>query len=310
MNGTDYFGVFYPHNILAIFADRLSTEAAMELGKTEDAAALRKIFETALADLRASLKAGCIEEEGVRWIPNSPGNKGGSRWGVLYAAFPGGLMEAQDPLIMGSLKKIERSISPGGQPVHTGWMEDGAWVGITLDNVAETHLVLGDGDAAIRYLYSSLNHATPLYTWCEERGLEPGAKKTSGDRQHLWTPVAVLRLLRDAMVMEQGDRLHLGLGTARSWLQQGKTVGVSEAPTHFGTVTYRIDSDLKNRTLRAEVHPTWRRIPREIVLHLRHPQRARIRNVTVNGRPSQEFDAEKELVRLPAREPHYVVAKY
>jgi hypothetical protein len=189
-------------------------------------------------------------------------------------------------------------------------MEDGAWVGITLDNVAETRLVLGDGDAAIRYLYSSLNHATPLYTWCEERGLEPGTKKTSGDRQHLWTPVAVVRLLRDAMVMEQGDRLHLGLGTARSWLQDGKTVGVREAPTHFGTVTYRIDSDLGHQALHAEVHPVWRRAPREVVLHLRHPQRARIRTVTVNGRPSREFDAERELVRLPAGGPLQVIASY
>ena len=310
MNGTDYFGLFYPHNILAIFADRLSAEAAVDLGRPSEAAELRKIFETALADLRASFKTGCIEEEGVRWIPNSPGNRGGSRWGVLYAAFPAGLMEADDPLLTGSLKKIEHSISAGGQPVHTGWMEDGAWVGITLDNVAETHLMLGNGDAAIRYLYSSLNHATPLYTWCEERGLEPGTRKTSGDRQHLWTPVAVLRLLRDAMVMEQGDRLHLGLGTARNWLQQGKTVGIREAPTHFGTVSYRIDSDVKNRTLRAEIHPVWRRAPCEIVLHLRHPGRARMRTVTVNGRPSREVDFEREFVRLPAGEPLQVIANY
>ena len=37
MNGADYFGVFYPHNILAIFADRLSAEAAVDLGKPAEA---------------------------------------------------------------------------------------------------------------------------------------------------------------------------------------------------------------------------------------------------------------------------------
>jgi len=309
MNGSDYFGIFYPHNILAIFADRLSAEAAVELGKPAEAAPLRQIFETAMADLRASLETGCIQEDGFRWIPNSPGNRGGSRWGVLYALFPAGLMEPDDPLVTGSLKKIEHSISAGGQPVHTGWMEDGAWVGITLDNVAETHLALGNGDAAVRYLYSSLNHGTPLYTWCEERGLEPGTKKTSGDRQHLWTPVAVLRCLRDALVMEQGDRLHLGLGTARSWLQQGKTVGVREAPTHFGAVSYRIASDLRHQTIRAEIRAVWHQAPREIMLHLRHPQRGRMRTVTVNGRTS-EFDAGKEFVRLPQGGPFEVIATY
>ena len=184
MNGSDFFGIFYTHNILATFADRLSAEAAVELGKQAEATELRKIYESALQDLRASLQAGCIQEEGYRWIPDSPDNRGGSRWGMLYALFPAGLMEPGDPLITGSLKKIEHSISAGGQPVHTGWMEDGAWVGITLDNVAETHLALGNGDAAMRYLYSSLNHGTPLYTWCEERGL------ATGNEEDEWRPPA------------------------------------------------------------------------------------------------------------------------
>jgi hypothetical protein len=310
MNGADYFGVFYPHNIMATFADRLSADVAAELGKPAEAGELRKIYERALAALLASLKMGCIQEEGYRWIPGSPGNPSGSRWGALYALFPAGLIGPADPLVTGTLRKIEHSISVGGQPVHTGWMEDGVWVGITLDNLAEAHLAIGDGDAAIRYLYSSLNHGTPLYTWCEERGQEPSAKKISGDRQHLWAPVAVLRLLRDALVMEQAERLHLGLGTARSWLQQGKTVGVREAPTHFGTVSYRIESDVTHRTIRADVQPPRRRTVQEIVLHLRHPERAALKGVTINGRATGEFDRQNEWVRLPQEGPLRVVAAY
>ncbi len=310
MNGSDYFGVFYAHNILSIFADRLSTEAALELGRHAEAAELQKISESALDALRASLELGCIREEGYSWIPNSPGNRGGSRWGMLYALFPAGLLAAGDPLLRGSLKHIERSISAGGQPVHTGWMENGAWVGITLDNVAEAHLALGNGDEAVRYLYSSLNHGTPLYTWCEERGLEPNDKKTSGDRQHLWTPVAVLRLLRDAFVMEQGDSLHLALGTARSWLQPGKSIGIRKAPTHFGTVSYRIEADTNNRLIRAEIDPPARRAPREILLHLRHPERMKMRTVTVNGQPSSDFNAQMESIRLRAGTPLHVVVTY
>ena len=300
MNGSDFFGVFYAHNILTIFADRLSAEAAAEFGDAAGAAELRKIYDAALEAFRASLEIGCIREEGYRWIPNSPGNRGGSKWGMLYALFPAGLLAADDPLVTGSLKYIERTISAGGQPVHTGWMADGAWVGITLDNVAEAHLALGNGDDAVRYLYSSLNHGTPLYTWCEERGLEPNDKKTSGDRQHLWTPVAVLRLLRDSLVMEQGDCLHLARGTARSWLRPGKSVGVQKAPTHFGEVSYRIEPDARSQVIRAWVEPPARQTPREIVLHVRHPERAKMRAVTVNGRQSSGFDAEKETVRLLA----------
>jgi hypothetical protein len=296
MNGDDYFGVFYPHNILAVFADALSVEAAGILGEPDTE--LRRIHETALNDLRASLKKGSIREDGFQWIPGSPANTAGSRWGTLYALYPTRILEADDPLVTGTLKKMEFIISPGGQPVHTGWMVDGTWVAISLDNLAETHLVLGQGDTAIAYLYSTLNHGTPLHTWCEERGLEPGAKKTSGDRQHLWTPVAVVRFLRDALVMEQPDGLHLGLATARSWLTQGKTVGVREAPTYFGNLTYKIESDVDNGAIRSEIAAPDREPVKTIVLHLRHPQRKPMLRVTVNGAPSQEFDAKNELVRI------------
>ena len=37
-------------------------------------------------------------------------------------------------------------MSPGGIPVHTGWMPEGMWVAITLDNIAAAHLARGDGD--------------------------------------------------------------------------------------------------------------------------------------------------------------------
>jgi len=310
MNGSDYFGVFYTHNVLAVFADQLSVQAAETLGQAGQLGELRGIHDSGLRDLRASLRKGAIHQDDFQWIPGSPANPTGSRWGDLYTLFPTGILEPGDPLVVGTLKKIEQSISPGGQPVHTGWMEDGAWVAITLDNVAEAHLALGNGDIAIAYLYSTLNHGTPLYTWCEERGQEPQTKKTSGDRQHLWTPLAVVRFLRDSMVMEQSDRLHLGLATARSWLHQGATVGVREAPTHFGNVSYKIQSDVDKGVIRAEITPPAREPSKEIVLHLRHPQYKKIRHVTVNG-ASHNFEPQNELVRLaPARETLNVEATY
>ena len=311
MNGDDYFGIFYTHNVLSVFADALSVDAAEILGHSDRLPELRHIHESAADDLRASLRKGAIHEDDFEWIPDSAGNLLGSRWGSLYAFYPTRLLQGEDPLVTGTLKKIERKISPGGQPVHTGWMEDGAWVAITVDMVAESHLALGHGDTAIAYLYSSLNHGTPMYTWCEERGLDPGTKETSGDRQHLWTPVAVVRFLRDALVMEQPDGLHLGLATARSWLHQGQTVGVRQAPTHFGEVTYQIKSDVENGVIRAEITPPDREQPKAIILHLRHPAHKPMRRVTVNGKPIQDFEAKNELVRLsPAKETLRVEAFY
>ena len=127
------------------------------------------------------------------------------------------------------------------------------WVAITLDNIAEAHLVRDEGDAASQLLYATLNHGTPLYTWCEERGQQPNTTQTSGDRQHLWTPVAVVRFLRDALVMEDGDRLHLARGIDRSWLDSGREVGIENAATHFGRLTYRFSLDRAQTKLSGEI---------------------------------------------------------
>ncbi len=310
MHGKDYFGVFYTHNILAVYADKLALEAAEILGKRENTAELREIYQRGCADLLASLDAGAIEESGYRWIPGSAGDASGSRWGVLYALFPTELLEPRHALIDGTVRKMQQALSPGGQPINTGWMADGAWVAATLDNLAEALLRRGEADRATGYLYSTLNHATPLYSWCEERGQEAGTKKISGDRQHLWTPLAVVRYTRDALVYEQGETLHLAAGTARTWLEPGKSVAIRGASTHFGDVSYRITPDSGRGVLRAEIEPPTRRPASRIVLHLRHPQHAALKRVLVNGKPWSDFDAQAETVSLPVTGPIKVEAIY
>ncbi|MDP4184295.1 MAG: hypothetical protein Q8862_03920, partial [Bacteroidota bacterium] len=225
MNDGDLYGVYIPHNIFSVYADRCTLEAAEILNKTDDIAELKKIFETAHKDLLTALDRGAINEGDYRWIPGVPGKTGGSSWGSLYAVSPCKLIDPNHKLVTGTIRRIESNISRGGQPLHNGWMDDGSWVAITLDNLAEAKLAQGNGDAAVKYLYSTLNHGTPLYTWCEERGQEPNTTKTSGDRQHLWTPVAIVRILRDMFVLEDGKGINLAVGTAREWLASGKMVG-------------------------------------------------------------------------------------
>ena len=103
---------------------------------------------------------------------------------------------------------------------------------------------------------------------------------------------------RNMLVMEGGDSLWLARGTPRVWLEQGKTISVTNAPTHFGTVSYEIVSDAGNGTIAATVEMPSRRAPKAILLRLRHPKAASIKSVTMNGRPWTDFDAAKEAIRL------------
>jgi hypothetical protein len=276
-NDASNYGVFLPHNIWAVYADQLTLEAAEILGLKSEAAELRAVYETARTDLLDTLRRGAITEKDFQYIPGVAGKTSGSRWGALNATYPFHLLAPDDALITGTIRKMESKMSPGGIPMHTGWMEEGMWVAITLDNLAETLLLRGESDAVARYLYATLNHGTPFYTWCEERGPEPGAPKIVGDRQHLWTPIAVVRLLRDSLVFENGDTLHLARGADRSWLARGP-LGGSGFATHFGPVSYTLTQVDATHVI-GEVSLTAGRLPAKLQVHVRLPDGKKIATV-------------------------------
>jgi len=279
MNDDDFYGVYFPHNIWAVYGDKLSLEAAQILNQSADIQELQIIYEAAFSDLIAGLEKGAIIEDGYRWIPGIANKTSGSRWGVLNALAPCELLPKDHELIEGTLHHLEANMSPGGIPLNMGWMADGLWVAIALDNLAAVHLLRGNGDAAAEYLYACLNHATPLYTWCEERQQDAGTEKCSGDRQHLWTPVSVLRTIRDFLVMEDHSVLQLAKGASRSWLKSGEEVGISEAPTHFGTVSYKMVFNEEKKEVVGSIQFPNRTAPEKVELHVRLPKGLKVVSV-------------------------------
>ena len=271
-----------PHNILTVFADALTLETAKILQQSGDVSELQQIYQTALHDLLQVLEAGAISEEGYRWIPGVAGKTDGSRWGVLYACYPCNILPAHHPLINGTIRKLESHLSPGGIPVNTGWLKDGLWVAMALDNLAEAQLHRGQGDAAVRYLYATLNHGTPLFSWCEERGQEAGASNCTGDLQHLWTPLAVSRFIRDALVMEEEDTLHLARGTARQWLDNNQILSARDLMTHFGKVSYELCYFKSKGFLKGSIELNGGKAPM-LTLHVRLPDNKRVITLSDNN---------------------------
>lgn len=265
--GDDIWGVFLPHNIWAVYGDLLAAEAARILGLEGDARELDASAARGLDDLRIALDIGAIDDGPTRWIPGSPGRTSGSRWGALNVAYPTRVLEPDHPLVSGTVEHVRRHVSAGGIPMNMGWMRDGMWVAIALDNLAEVLLTRDDGRSAVDLLYAVLNHATPLVTWCEERGPEPGTQRASGDRQHLYTPVSVVRFVRDALVMEHPDGLHLGLGVHPGWLGPLQRVGVHSAPTALGRVSWEFTRSADARSISGWVEVADPASTPRVVLH-------------------------------------------
>jgi hypothetical protein len=268
MDGNSYYGIFYTHNIWAVYEDSLTYKASLILDRKKDSKELKEIYESAKTDLMRSIELGAIKDnDGERWLSSMPGKISGSCWGLLNLIYPTNLLPANHELMKNTIKHYEERMSPGGIPVHTGWMSDGMWVAITLNDFAEAHLARDEEDIANAFLYATLNHSTPLFTWCEERGQDPDAKETSGDLQHLWTPLAVVRCTRDILIMEDGNTLHLLRGIARGWLASGEYVGIENASSHFGNISFKIRLDKNKSQLTGEIHFPNKNQIIETILH-------------------------------------------
>lgn len=117
--------------------------------------------------------------------------------------------------------------------------------------------------------------------------------KTSDEAKSLiW-----LRLL---LVREAGNTLYLNSAAPRAWFLPGRTIEVAGAATFFGETGFSVESHPEDGFIAARVSPPQRSHPRQIQLRLRHPEGKPMLRVEVNGRSWNEFNAEKEIIILPA----------
>lgn len=85
--------------------------------------------------------------------------------------------------------------------------------------------------------------------------------------------------MRDSLVLEDGAGLVLAAGTAPSWLGSGQPVGISDAPTHFGRVSFEMKLDLGASRLTGRIvfpetrGATWAR------LHVHLPEGQRLASI-------------------------------
>ncbi|MCC6820464.1 MAG: NPCBM/NEW2 domain-containing protein [Verrucomicrobia subdivision 3 bacterium] len=107
-----------------------------------------------------------------------------------------------------------------------------------------------------------------------------------------------LHQTREMLVQERGDELWLAPLITSNWLKDGLSVAVTNAPTRFGRVSYHLTSRAQSGAIEARIEPPTRSTPKAIVLRLRHPEGKRLRTVMVNGQPHNDFDRQKETIRV------------
>ena len=137
--------------------------------------------------------------------------------------------------------------------------------------------------------YTSMAYGMSRGTWAGVECTNMATGANAATLPHLRSGTQQIRLLRHMLLREDGDRLILAQAAPQHWLADGKQVAVLQAPTRFGEVSYTIDSHVGQGRIEVKLDPPQRKPPQAIVLYLRHPQGAPIREVLIDGKPSQQF---------------------
>lgn len=174
---------------------------------------------------------------------------------------------------------------------------------------ATAYLRRDEPEAAIRTFYSYIASAfsQSVFEPVEHRwthGQYFGPPSTDG---------AWFELLRNMLVRERDDdALLIGQATPRAWLQDGKRIEITDAPTYYGRLSATFDSRAAAGEIRADVRLSDGPKPSALLVRFRHPDGARMRTVTVNGQAWTDLQPDGDWVRIasPSAGRYEIVVRY
>jgi hypothetical protein len=174
---------------------------------------------------------------------------------------------------------------------------------------ATAYLLRDDPKAVIRafYSYMACAFSHSVFEPVEHRwawGQYFGPPSTDG---------AWFELYRNMLIREMdNDTLLLLQATPRKWLEDGKTIEIEHAPTYYGRLSLKIESNAASNKILAQIDMSDRKYPNELLVRLRHPTGKSIKSATVNGQDWTDFDVQKEWVRIdkPNHRTYSIVTHY
>jgi len=268
------------------YSTSLLQQAAVVLGKTEDAAKYQAMHDEYLANFKHQL--AIVTQSTGGYIPPGLDNPmDGMDWeNATGGIYPFEVFSADNPLVLATVNKIRKftyqegitTYAENAMKFKTMIETNGAdWSQprkallhhYEIFNVLEPMLVLGMDREAITDFYSFLLHSGSTQSGFEYDLWAWRDRFPHDDYPpHGWCAARYNEFLRNMLVREdtQTSQLHLASALSPLWLQKGKEIRVENAPTDFGSVSYQI----KSASTGAEVaiQTNWRQAPSELVFHV------------------------------------------
>lgn len=153
---------------------------------------------------------------------------------------------------------------------------------------------------ALLLMYSDMAHQYTRGAWMAPETRRP---LVSEDATQYCTPAQLFASLmtRWLLVFEdpESDTLWLGKAVPRRWLEDGKIIAVADVPTRWGRIGFTIRSRVAQGEVSARLELPKAGLPALTKLRLRPSGEARMKAVTLNGKPWPQFDPTTEVVAIP-----------
>ena len=195
--------------------------------------------------------------------PALDGQKDGFDWGNMLAVVPEPTLDPHDPVVTATLKATQAKYAEGIMTYANGEFLHHY---LTIKNTM-TEVVRGDQEQALKEFYALLLHTSSTHAGFEFAILPWGDRNFQDNLSpHGWFAAEYRTLLRNMLVREDGDQLHLLSVVSPEWMGKGKKISVTNAPTSFGTVGFKLEQTANDEgVLNLDAHFT--RAPSKIVLH-------------------------------------------
>ena len=268
-----------------------TADAARELGKTDDAAALSKEAK----DYRAAIDAAW-RKLGVPYFPPS-WEKRGTHWGNTETLWPTPLFAADDPRVAALIEEVRLR--------HGGGYLEGTIRWVSGPDEKRPHglpdaihpymgayttmadLVRGRDERVVEDFYWYLLHTTAANAFPE--GIYFRTRTAWRDTiPHVTGASNYALMLRHILIHESGDELHLLWAVPDWWLEDGREIRIERAPTHFGEMSLLVRGTKEG--VQIKLDPPKRNPPKKIVLRLprSRPLLERPAGIEVVQRPNQK----------------------
>ncbi|HLM82989.1 MAG TPA: hypothetical protein VK302_20490 [Terriglobales bacterium] len=192
--------------------------------------------------------------------------------------------------------------------------EGSSYYVVQSDNIYHYAWVLrGDVEKSLLTLYSALGLAVDKQTLCAVERILLYDRRYAPFSVNTFLGAELCSMIRRTLLVERDSELSLLPVAPRRWLEAGKKIEVEGAPTYFGKMSLKVESQVDKQKMMADLvleNDRQDRV-RRISLRLPHPTKQPMQQVTVNGAAWKSFDREREVIDLqPAENRYRIVVWY